>query len=85
MAAAFLYIALNMGPVAREDKTLVPKLLVGHDKDDKAPFVDSTGAQAGALLGDVRQTRSSRGDLKLQPILGWRLEIFTKRTRESFS
>ncbi|MCW6158693.1 MAG: ATP-dependent protease LonB [Thermoplasmatales archaeon] len=64
MAAAFLYIALNMGPVAREDKTLVPKLLVGHDKDDKAPFVDSTGAQAGALLGDVRHDPFQSGGLE---------------------
>ncbi len=64
MAAAFLYIALNMGPVSREDKTLVPKLLVGHDKDDKAPFVDSTGAQAGALLGDVRHDPFQSGGLE---------------------
>jgi Lon-like ATP-dependent protease len=64
MAAAFLYIALNMGPVAREDKTMVPKLLVGHDKDDKPPFIDSTGAQAGALLGDVRHDPFQSGGLE---------------------
>ena len=64
MAAAFLYIALNMGPVSREDKTLVPKLLVGHDKDDKPPFIDSTGAQAGALLGDVRHDPFQSGGLE---------------------
>ncbi|MCL5874177.1 MAG: ATP-dependent protease LonB [Candidatus Thermoplasmatota archaeon] len=64
MAAAFLYIALNMGPIAREDKTLVPKLLVGHDKEDKAPFIDSTGAQAGALLGDVRHDPFQSGGLE---------------------
>ncbi|MEM4095233.1 MAG: ATP-dependent protease LonB, partial [Thermoplasmatales archaeon] len=64
MAAAFLYIAMNMGPVAKEDKTLVPKLLVGHDKDDKPPFIDSTGAQAGALLGDVRHDPFQSGGLE---------------------
>ncbi len=64
MAAAFLYIALNMGPIAREDKTLVPKLLVGHDRDDKPPFIDSTGAQAGALLGDVRHDPFQSGGLE---------------------
>ncbi|MEM1613897.1 MAG: ATP-dependent protease LonB [Thermoplasmatales archaeon] len=64
MAAAFLYIEMNMGPVAKEDKTLVPKLLVGHDKDDKPPFIDSTGAQAGALLGDVRHDPFQSGGLE---------------------
>lgn len=64
MAAAFLFIALNMGPIAREDKTSVPKLLVGHDKEDKPPFIDSTGAQAGALLGDVRHDPFQSGGLE---------------------
>ena len=33
---------------------LVPKLLVDNCGRTKAPFVDATGAHAGALLGDVR-------------------------------
>ena len=33
---------------------LVPKLLVDNCGRNKAPFVDATGAHAGALLGDVR-------------------------------
>ncbi|WP_297506593.1 ATP-dependent protease LonB [Thermococcus sp.] len=33
---------------------LVPKLLVDNCGRSKAPFVDATGAHAGALLGDVR-------------------------------
>lgn len=33
---------------------LVPKLLVDNCGRRKAPFVDATGAHAGALLGDVR-------------------------------
>ncbi len=42
----------------------MPKLLVGHDKDDKPPFIDSTGAQAGALLGDVRHDPFQSGGLE---------------------
>ncbi len=33
---------------------VVPKLLVDNSGKSKAPFVDATGAHAGALLGDVR-------------------------------
>ena len=32
----------------------VAKLLVSHSPDDKPPFIDATGAHAGALLGDVK-------------------------------
>ncbi len=32
---------------------MVPKPLVTHPSNGKAPFVDATGAHAGALLGDV--------------------------------
>jgi len=69
MAAAFLYIAFNMGPGIREDKTQVPKLLVGHEKTDKPPFIDSTGAHAGALLGDVRHDPFQSGGLETPPHL----------------
>jgi lon-related putative ATP-dependent protease len=31
-----------------------PKILIHHDNPTKAPFVDATGAHAGALLGDIR-------------------------------
>lgn len=36
------------------NQALVPKLLVDNCGRRKAPFVDATGAHAGALLGDVR-------------------------------
>lgn len=35
-------------------QALVPKLLIDNCGRRKAPFVDATGAHAGALLGDVR-------------------------------
>ncbi|HLF15847.1 MAG TPA: ATP-dependent protease LonB [Candidatus Thermoplasmatota archaeon] len=43
---------------------MVPKLLVGHDPDDGAPFVDATAAHSGALLGDVRHDPFQAGGLE---------------------
>ncbi|WP_297069961.1 ATP-dependent protease LonB [Thermococcus sp.] len=42
---------------------LVPKLLVDNCGRSKAPFVDATGAHAGALLGDVRHDPFQSGGL----------------------
>ncbi len=42
---------------------LVPKLLVDNCGRTKAPFVDATGAHAGALLGDVRHDPFQSGGL----------------------
>ena len=43
---------------------LVPKLLVGHDPDEKPPFTDATAAHSGALLGDVRHDPFQAGGLE---------------------
>ncbi|MCK4253254.1 MAG: ATP-binding protein, partial [Candidatus Heimdallarchaeota archaeon] len=48
----FIFFMLNQSRSRTE--MLVPKLLVDNAKKDKAPFHDSTGSHAGALLGDVR-------------------------------
>jgi Lon-like ATP-dependent protease len=47
----------------------VPKLLMSHDpgKEDHAPYVDGTGAHAGALLGDVRHDPFQSGGLETPP------------------
>ncbi len=42
---------------------LVPKLLIDNCGRGKAPFVDATGAHAGALLGDVRHDPFQSGGL----------------------
>ncbi|ASA77361.1 ATP-dependent protease LonB [Thermococcus sp. 5-4] len=42
---------------------LVPKLLVDNCGRNKAPFIDATGAHAGALLGDVRHDPFQSGGL----------------------
>jgi ATP-dependent Lon protease len=43
---------------------MVPKLLVGHDLDEVAPFTDATAAHSGALLGDVRHDPFQAGGLE---------------------
>jgi len=44
-------------------QALVPKLLIDNCGRRKAPFVDATGAHAGALLGDVRHDPFQSGGL----------------------
>ena len=66
--AIFLYAF--MGPaIQREEKAMIPKLLVSHSPNDKPPFVDATGAHAGALLGDVRHDPFQSGGLETPPHL----------------
>ncbi len=64
--AIFLY-AFTGPSIQREEKALVPKLLVSHDRNSKPPFVDATGAHAGALLGDVRHDPFQSGGLETPP------------------
>jgi len=64
IGAAFLYIIMAMNPAARMERAMVPKLLVGHNPNDKPPFIDSTGAHSGALLGDVRHDPFQSGGLE---------------------
>lgn len=44
---------LNLGRKQFEGKTSTPKVIVDNYKKTQAPFLDATGAHAGALLGDV--------------------------------
>ena len=64
MAAAFVYMAMAINPAMRAERAMVPKLLVSHSPNDKPPFVDSTGAHSGALLGDVRHDPFQSGGLE---------------------
>ncbi len=61
--AIFIYMFAATS-IQKEEKSMVPKLLVSHDKNDKPPFVDATGAHAGALLGDVRHDPFQSGGLE---------------------
>jgi len=64
MAAAFIMIASKMYMGQKKEIINVPKLIVSHKPDDKPPFVDATGAHAGALLGDVRHDPFQSGGLE---------------------
>jgi Lon-like ATP-dependent protease len=48
----------------RRESVLVPKLLVTHKPDEPPPFIDATGAHAGALLGDVKHDPFQSGGLE---------------------
>src|SRR5690606_38438851 len=52
IAAGIVFLALQQ--MKPRTSVMVPKLLVNNDNHKTAPFVDATGAHAGALLGDVR-------------------------------
>ncbi len=45
----------------------VAKLLVSHGGEEHPPFVDATGAHAGALLGDVKHDPFQSGGLETPP------------------
>ncbi len=45
----------------------VAKLLVTHAPDERPPFIDATGAHAGALLGDVKHDPFQSGGLETPP------------------
>lgn len=48
----------------RKEALMVPKLLISHKQDEMPPFVDATGAHAGALLGDVKHDPFQSGGLE---------------------
>lgn len=57
---------MNMGK--RQDvKVLIPKVLVTNFDKKHAPFMDATGAHAGALLGDVLHDPFQTGGLGTPP------------------
>jgi Lon-like ATP-dependent protease len=48
----------------RRESIIVPKLLITHRTDEAPPFIDATGAHAGALLGDVKHDPFQSGGLE---------------------
>jgi len=62
IAAALIFLSLRY-MLPKED-AMVPKLLVDNNAKKKAPYVDATGAHAGALLGDVRHDPFQSGGLE---------------------
>jgi len=64
LAAVFIYMATRMPGAQRQEIGQVPKLLMSHLPTDKPPFIDATGAHAGALLGDVKHDPFQSGGLE---------------------
>ena len=63
IAIAFVIIALRI-TVPRNEQLNIPKLLVHHTPNEQPPFIDATGAHAGALLGDVKHDPFQSGGLE---------------------
>lgn len=76
MAAASLVVGGMIGvgaiigmQVQKQGKTKEPKVLIDNSDQDHAPFVEATGAKAGALLGDVQHDPLQSGGLGTPPHL----------------
>jgi len=61
IAAGIVFLALQQ--MKPKSSIMVPKLLINNDNHKTAPFIDATGAHAGALLGDVRHDPYQSGGL----------------------
>jgi len=48
----------------KQESAMIPKLLVSHEEKETPPFIDATGAHAGALLGDIRHDPFQSGGLE---------------------
>ncbi|MDD3398829.1 MAG: ATP-binding protein, partial [Candidatus Methanomethylophilaceae archaeon] len=62
-AVVILYFVFR-SPNQRQEVMIVPKLIISHDESESCPFVDATGAHAGALLGDVKHDPFQSGGLE---------------------
>jgi Lon-like ATP-dependent protease len=62
-----IYAIIRFSGGRTDTGTGVAKLLVAHTPDDKPPFIDGTGAHAGALLGDVKHDPFQSGGLETPP------------------
>lgn len=66
----FLLIAAGLGTkINPETKKMASKLLIDNTGKKTAPFIEATGARAGALLGDVRHDPLQSGGLGTPPHL----------------
>ena len=63
LVAVFIYMATRM-PGQRQEMHSIPKLLITRNPNDMPPFIDATGAHAGALLGDVKHDPFQSGGLE---------------------
>ena len=61
---AAVLIAMMMRQFMPKETSFIPKLLVSNTGKEVAPYIDATGAHAGALLGDVRHDPFQSGGLE---------------------
>ncbi|MCK5661304.1 MAG: ATP-binding protein, partial [Methanosarcinales archaeon] len=61
---AIVMLAMLLRQFMPRDRMLIPKLLVSNADKEISPFIDATGAHAGALLGDVRHDPFQSGGLE---------------------
>lgn len=54
---------INLGRRMKVSTIQIPKLLIDNSENKQAPFIDATGAHAGALLGDVLHDPLQSGGL----------------------
>jgi len=62
--AAIMVFILFRYTGQRQENYIVPKLLITHEEKEMPPFIDATGAHAGALLGDVKHDPFQSGGLE---------------------
>jgi len=62
-----IYAVVRLSGGRNESGIGVAKLLVSHTIDERPPFIDATGAHAGALLGDVKHDPFQSGGLETPP------------------
>jgi len=62
-----IILFLNVSKRTRQNSLLIPRVLVDNSGKDFAPFLDATGAHAGALLGDVLHDPLQSGGLGTPP------------------
>lgn len=61
--AAIMILMLTRQFMPKEEM-IIPKLAVSNFEKEQAPYIDATGAHAGALLGDVRHDPFQSGGLE---------------------
>lgn len=62
-----IYVIVRFSQGRSDSGAGVAKLLVSHSIDERPPFIDATGAHAGALLGDVKHDPFQSGGLETPP------------------
>ncbi len=67
LLVVIIYAILRFSQGRSDGANGVAKLLVSHTIDERPPFIDATGAHAGALLGDVKHDPFQSGGLETPP------------------